>query len=264
MTPRFVATACVLSLAALLAGSIAIAETPTIYKWVDQNGVAHYTTDKGRIPSEVRTRVERVAPATTPPVAAAPHPEDEMRDAVRVKKPGSISAPPADPFPVTTPEAEPALPTASIPAPAPAPATEPAPEPAQAVEAAPATPAEKVVIEEEVVEETVVQEAPAPLAEDVPEPIDPVSSPPPAPVAPLEPTQSAEVAKLDTQIEALENQIASREEKLAALISTSDQQRATPLVDDPSFREISQRLPKLQAELQTLRERRNKILPPTP
>jgi len=118
-----------------------------------------------------------------------------------------------------------------------------------------------VVIEEAVVEEIA---APAPLAEDVPEPIDPVSSPPPAPVAPLEPTQSAEVAKLDGQIEALEGEIAAREEKLALLISTSDQQRATPLVDDPAFREISQRLPKLQAELQTLRARRNKIQPTTP
>jgi hypothetical protein len=37
--------------------------------------------------------------------------------------------------------------------------------------------------------------------------------------------------------------------------------RAAPLVDDPQFREISQTLPKLQADLQTLRERRNKIQP---
>jgi hypothetical protein len=48
------------------------------------------------------------------------------------------------------------------------------------------------------------------------------------------------------------------------LISSTDEQRATPIVDDPQFREISQSLPKLQADLQTLRERRNKIQPTAP
>jgi hypothetical protein len=99
----------------------------------------------------------------------------------------------------------------------------------------------------------------APLATDQPADPDPVSSPPPAPVAPLAPKQTAELAKLDGQIQSLEAEISTHEEKLATLISTADDKK--PLVDNPSFREISQQLPKLQAELQSLREQRNKIQP---
>lgn len=236
MTARVAAALCAPLVAALLAGS-ALAETPTIYKWIDSNGVAHYTTDKRRIPNEVRTRVERVAPA----VSAEPHPEDAMRDAVRVERRPVISAPPAEPLPAEPSETADTLDTPEPPAPA-----EAAPEPHE-------TPVARV------------EEIPPPLATDVapePEPIDPVSSPPPAPVAPLAPAQSAEIARIDGQIAKLESEIAAREEKLAALISSADEQRSTPLVDDPAFREISQRLPKLQAELQTLRERRNEIQPP--
>jgi hypothetical protein len=88
-----------------------------------------------------------------------------------------------------------------------------------------------------------------------------VSAPPPAPALEVAPAQADELAKIDAQIGALESQIAQREETLAVLISSADAERATPLVDDPSFREISQQLPKLQAELQSLRERRNEIQP---
>lgn len=240
MTARVAAALCAPLVAALLAGS-ALAEAPTIYKWIDSNGVAHYTTDKSRIPSEIRTRVERVAPS----VAAEPHPEDTMRDAVRVKPRPAVSAPPADPFPDAPSE------TADTP-------SEPTPAQPAPVDVAPAEPPDEMPVAR-------VEDIPPPLASDVepePEPIDPVSSPPPAPVAPLAPAQSAEIAKIDGQIAKLEDEIAAREEKLAALISSADEQRSTPLVDDPAFREISQRLPKLQAELQTLRERRNEIQPP--
>jgi hypothetical protein len=83
-----------------------------------------------------------------------------------------------------------------------------------------------------------------------------------APLIPLDSDQQAALAELDQQIEDPER---DREaEHARALISTSDEERTTPLVDDPSFREISQRLPKLQADLQTLRERRNKIQPTAP
>jgi hypothetical protein len=103
--------------------------------------------------------------------------------------------------------------------------------------------------------------APAPLSQDVRDELSAVSAPPPAPIIPLDPEQQAAVDELDQQIEGIQSEIAKREETLAALISTTDEQRTTPLVDDPAFREISQRLPKLQADLQTLRERRNKIQP---
>jgi hypothetical protein len=33
-------------------------ERPRIYKWIDENGIAHYTTDRSRIPSGLRLRSE--------------------------------------------------------------------------------------------------------------------------------------------------------------------------------------------------------------
>jgi len=38
------------------------APAPTIYKWIDENGVAHYTTDRDRIPGELRNRVGKLGP----------------------------------------------------------------------------------------------------------------------------------------------------------------------------------------------------------
>lgn len=37
-------------------------ETPVIYKWVDENGIAHYTTDPDRIPAGLRSSVGRARP----------------------------------------------------------------------------------------------------------------------------------------------------------------------------------------------------------
>jgi hypothetical protein len=253
MSPRSAAPLCALvAVAALLAfGTVARAEDepaaePTIYKWVDENGVAHYTTDRDRIPSEIRTRVERV-PSNRPSTTAEPHREDLMRDAVKTQPPATVAVP------------------APAPAPAPVAAAPPAqPAPATNVEEVEAVESTEPLEEIEAVESVVEGEAPAPLATDVEPEMDPVSAPPPAPIAALEPKQAAELAKLDEQIDSVESQIAQREERLAALISSAEDQRTTALVDDPSFREISQQLPKLQAELQTLRDRRNKIQPTAP
>ena len=247
MMPRPAAWTLAALLGVLFTTAVAHAQAPTIYKWVDENGVAHYTTDRDRIPGEVRARIQRTSPA----VAAPPQHEDEMRDAVRIAPKPNLAAPVAEP--VLVPAVEPPAPKGQ------ALGTEPAP-PAPAATAAVPAPAS--------------QPAPA-IEEPIPPPLssellpseaaletDPVSAPPPAPLAPLTPKQGEEVVKIDTQIESLEGQIADREEKLAMLLSSTDEERAAPLIDDPKFREIAQVLPKLQAELQTLRERRNKIQPP--
>lgn len=255
MSLRFAASLCAIAcVAALLAfGAVVQAADedpaePTIYKWVDENGVAHYTTDRDRIPSAIRNRVERAAPSR--PAASAPHPEDLMRDAVKTKPPATVVAP------------------APAPAPAPVAAAPPVVQPGSAVGVGEVEAVESTesVEEVEAVESVVERDdpAPPPLATDAEPETDPVSAPPPAPVAALEPKQAAELSKLDAQIDSVEQQIAQREEKLAALISSSEDQRTTALVDDPAFREISQQLPKLQAELQTLRDRRNKIQPAAP
>ena len=234
------------------------AEPPTIYKWVDENGIAHYTTDRDNIPSAIRDRVESrgaATPAKTPDVAAQPHREDLMRDVVR-------SAPRAaaggEPIAATTP-AVPAPDVTAIAAPSAAPATETK----AAVEATGEAEAEPEA-EAAVATETTAIAAPTPLSQDVRDETSAVSAPPPATVITLDPEQQAGLTELDQQIEGIQSEIAKREDTLAALISTSDEQRTTPLVDDPAFREISQRLPKLQADLQTLRERRNKIQPTAP
>ena len=243
------------------------AEPPTIYKWVDENGIAHYTTDRDNIPSAIRDRVESrgaATPAKTPDVAAQPHREDLMRDVVR-SAPGAAAG--GEPIAATTP-AVPAPDVTAIAAPSAAPATETeaaggAIETKAAVEATGEAEAEPEA-EAAVATETTAIAAPTPLSQDVRDETSAVSAPPPATVITLDPEQQAGLTELDRQIEGIQSEIAKREDTLAALISTSDEQRTIPLVDDPAFREISQRLPKLQADLQTLRERRNKIQPTAP
>jgi hypothetical protein len=67
--------ACMLTLSFAVPAASAVAEedgsaTPTIYKWIDENGVAHYTTDVDRIPRSLRKQVDRAesgaAPAAQP------------------------------------------------------------------------------------------------------------------------------------------------------------------------------------------------------
>lgn len=256
------------------------AAPPTIYKWVDENGIAHYTVDRDRIPSEIRDRVESRSEVATknPDGTAQPAPEDVMRDAVR-KKPAV-----GTPTEVIEAPTSAAAAAAAVPAPNPggaAPvATETAAIPIPAADAdvteVQQTEVEAVAVEQapvatEIVEEAPLEEAPAeqptqvaapaPLAQDVQDEASAVSAPPPAPAAPIDPDEQAQLSELDAKIEAVQGEIAQREETLASLISTADDERTTPLVDDPQFREISQTLPKLQADLQTLRERRNKIQP---
>ena len=250
------------TVALLAVATRAQAEPPPIYKWVDENGIAHYTTDRDKIPSAIRDRVESrgaATPAKTPDVAAPPHREDLMRDVVR-----TAPAAAAGGEPIAAP-AEPAPDVAAIAAPGAAPAAETEAaggavetEPRGGADAAAGRRSERRAPLEA---ETTTIAAPTPLSQDVRDETSAVSAPPPAPLIPLDSEQQAALAELDQQIEGIQSEIAKREDTLAALISTSDEQRTTPLVDDPAFREISQRLPKLQADLQTLRERRNKIQP---
>jgi hypothetical protein len=46
----------------------AAAPRPKIYKWVDENGIAHYTIDRQRIPQSLRNRADRLgSDAALPP-----------------------------------------------------------------------------------------------------------------------------------------------------------------------------------------------------
>lgn len=53
------------------------AAAPEIYKWVDEHGIAHYTTDKKRIPRSLRKRLRSL-----PNVAAAPSPPEAAPDLI--------------------------------------------------------------------------------------------------------------------------------------------------------------------------------------
>lgn len=50
---------------------------PTLYKWVDENGIAHYTTDPERIPETLRKRVRKLRPPTEPAREPAPTKEKD-------------------------------------------------------------------------------------------------------------------------------------------------------------------------------------------
>lgn len=56
------------------------APAPKIYKWVDENGIAHYTIDRQRIPPSLRSRVDRLGSdaALAPGTGAAGIPRDEF------------------------------------------------------------------------------------------------------------------------------------------------------------------------------------------
>lgn len=90
-----------LALATACAGASARADAPRIYKWVDSNGIAHYTTDPERVPKALRDRIEslerepaRPEPSfTAPPTPVAETPEPAPAT------PEPAPAPPAPPEP---------------------------------------------------------------------------------------------------------------------------------------------------------------------
>jgi hypothetical protein len=329
----------------LLDARNARAETPVIYKWVDEHGIAHYTTDRNRIPSSLRDRVEQIGGSgttrggsdwldldagQTPPPAASAAPNATQKG-VAVQAPGEFqSGTPAPAQPPAAaasggPAAPAAAPAGGVSAPgaqAPAAAAASTPpsrdtvdayrakpdysaapggqaqyapgdlgEPAKgkpdeaSASAGPAAP-----------RAAAPAEAPAAAAPSLAADGAPVDRPPasaPAPVstagpaapaaadagspetqapepsapaavasrAPLTPTAATELHDIDQRIADLESRISKDEEALATLISTPDAERKEPLVDDAQFREIAQRLPKQQAELEKLREQRGRIQP---
>ena len=99
-----------------------------------------------------------------------------------------------------------------------------------------------------------------PLPDPVDEPLGPAAVAAPAPRA-LAPGEQAELEQLDREIAGLEAEVARDEEALMALLGETESAQQNVLVDDPRFREIAQRLPRLQADLERLRTRRAEIQP---
>jgi len=103
--------------------------------------------------------------------------------------------------------------------------------------------------------------APSPAGGPKPEAVEPQSSAPVAPTAPIAPppapasetaTSHSPVDPRKDEIAQLEGQIERDRETLRQLISTQ-RWDSSELASDPRVREISERLPRLQAELSALR-----------
>jgi hypothetical protein len=88
-------------LAAVLLGSPLAAdevapERPAIYKWVDENGIAHYTTDRKRIPSNLRNRIRDADSIRAEQAAPAAASRARAQDAARTDAGLARPAPKSD------------------------------------------------------------------------------------------------------------------------------------------------------------------------
>ncbi len=296
-----------------LGAGTARAEPPVIYKWVDEHGIAHYTTDRNRIPAAIRDRVvqsddtarhrdwlqrdsgdaDPSAPAAVATPSARQRAEDvevpEDSDGVHAvasepdwsQAPGGEAEWAADELgeegevagrSVRGSEPQPAL--ESAPVPAAQPPAQPAPRAAAPRVAPPPPPppleADGAPVAEptRVVPDDGMDPSSARGAEsfdggsELPfdEPPAPATVAAPAPPA-LAPDARAKLDELDREIAGIEEEISRDEETLMVILSETEGVEENSLVDDPRFRDVAQRLPRLQADLERLRERRARIQP---
>jgi len=205
------------------------APAPTIYKWIDEHGIAHYTTDRDRIPGELRDRGGRLGPP----------------DATLKRTPVEASAPPTPSRSASEfDEGEPS---------APATPSRPAPQ---------LDKGEEWAVRDRGVERPrdaweqgdpyAGQAAAAPVQGDLP-----VSE------VELE-DRRRRLEELDGRIAALQTDIAASEEALKALLVVPVPEGGGPLAmaDDPTFREAADRLPKLLASLRALQDERAELAAP--
>jgi hypothetical protein len=202
----------------LLALALALAPSPAsseVFRWVDELGVTHYTTDRSTIPRRFRGDAQAIVASPAPRANRAP-------SAATPPRPLPSESLPSEPLPSEPPPSA-ALPGASLPS-----ASEMPPP-----ELAPPTPSAAIPAELPATEMTVPTQTP----------VDP--GPIATPAIPPEDPRAAEVAEL-------EERIAADRERLRQIISTKRWDSAE-LASDPSIREIADRLPRLQAELAALR-----------
>ena len=248
------------------------APAPVIYKWVDENGIAHYTTDRERIPRELRDRFvlperPRERPAfEAEEVGIAPPPEPES-----ILEPAAPPEPPLRPDPADSADAE------ATPA--------PVPDAADADATAASLPDAADADATAALSPDVTPSAPRePAVAPEPAPIPVRASPAPRPSRgraarseawaamdrrepgeeDLEDELGAELAasdagrtsaeELDERIRILEAEVQADEEALKALLATPGGD--VTLSDDPELKAVAERLPDRLKELQALREER--------
>jgi hypothetical protein len=249
------------ALALLLSVPAALAERAVVYRWLDESGVAHYTTQQGRIPREFRDSAQEVgqgpavAPPSlvrTPPPAATPN----APDAPAAAPPPVAAPPPAGPRvmpqgefeepPLGSRSSAPAATTSTA-------STPPVPAPPSAAPPAPVPPADPAPAQGHDVAAPppgFIRGAPGPASASA------APSGPRASAAPvLEPMDDA---ALDDRIAALEDEVGRDQAALQNILSQPRESDGPRVADRPDFREIAQRLPKLQADLKAMREQRTR------
>jgi hypothetical protein len=244
-------------------------ERPTIYKWVDENGIAHYTTDRKRVPKNLRNKIRDV---------------DEMRAEQAIPPPPPAPAPPATGVAGATPP-PPAPPSAGAPA-----GTASATDTFTGTGTAPPTGAAAGTA-------TVAAGATAAGAATgttSPAPYPPLTGPPTrsdiysvqdagsepeggsvregdfrdgeeplidGEPAPLDPAMLARRNELDQQIAGLEVELAKEERRLKELISVAKEVdgQPAPLYGVPELEELARRFPELQGQIAALRAERRAL-----
>jgi hypothetical protein len=214
---------CVLALAAGCvwgrAPAPAASGPPTIYKWVDANGIAHYATDLSRVPRSVRGSVRALG-------AAPPSDDLAARDAARTPAPPAEAPPEWDagdapaPPPRATSAVAGADPWAATDRPADLPPDESAPAPTQTAAVSGTENA-----------------APELSAQD----------------------RANQLRDLDARITALQSEIASDEDALKGFLAAPAPEDPAEIAYDSSFREVAERLPKRLAELRSLQGERAQL-----
>lgn len=231
-------------------------QPPKIYRWIDGNGIAHYTTDPSRIPGALRSKIPDAAPAPLPPAAA------EASAPPTAASPPPASAPAPVPKTATSPTT-PAATEASAPVPAPAPAGK-GPDTWAATDRG-AVPA-RTLSTPPFSEGGAQEKAAAPPATSAPPPGMPASGPPASvpqaavpPGAATPPSQSA-LDDLDYRIASLQADIQADEKLIAEHLGNPKGGGPLADADDSQFREAALRLPERLKELKKLQEERAKLV----
>jgi hypothetical protein len=120
-----VALALVAAFPPALARAAEDASPPRIYRWIDENGIAHYTTDPERIPKSLRRRyglpaeplrndpLAARAPAPAPAPSVAPDAWAAQERGAEPATPPAVNAPPPEWAEGATPDVAAAAPAAA-------------------------------------------------------------------------------------------------------------------------------------------------------
>ena len=202
---------------------------PTIYKWIDEHGVAHYTTDRDQIPGELRNKVGKLGPP----------------DAALKRRPVEASAPPIPTRPVPEFDDGEQRPTPTRPVP---------------------------VFDDG--EQWATRDRSFERPRDAWDEGDPYGNLP-LPVSgegdvfvseAEQEERRQRLEDIDGRIASLQTDIAASEEALKALLVVPVLEGGGPLAmaDDPTFREVADRLPKLLSDLRALEDERAELKLPEP